>query len=137
MSGNAWILLGAIALTFSAVAIPYGFHLKSKEKSGASIHEIEVQQKGEELSNVTGAEISDPPKDMELGKVDIKQEGKNLKNVTGLKMDFESNSGEVELEDKMQIKQKGTQGESSITINADQPGVKVTFNKKFNDKSDK
>ncbi len=53
-------------------------------------------------------------------------------------MDFNSNSGEVELKDKMQIKQKGPHGESSITINADQPGVEVIFNKKTkNEKSNK
>lgn len=130
MSGNTWIILGGIAAAFAATAIPYGFHLKSKGKSSAKIHEINVKQEGDSLSKVTGAEISNPPSDVELGKVDIQQEGKNLENVTGLKMEFDSNSGEVELKDKMQIKQKGSHGESSITFNTDQPGVKVTFNKK-------
>ncbi len=130
MSGNSWIILGIIAVGFSAFAIPYGFYLKNKGKSPAKIHEIGVKQKGDSLSNVIGADISNPPSDVDLGKVDIQQEGKKLENVTGLKMEFDANSGEVELKDKMQIKQKGPHGESSVTINADQPGVKVTFNKK-------
>ena len=130
MSGNVWITIGIIAGAFSMFAIPYGFHLKSKSKTATKIEDVKVTQKGDNLSNVTGAEISNLATDVELGKVDIQQEGKNLKNVTGLKMEFDSNSGEVELKDKMQIKQKSPHGESSVTINADQPGVKVIFNKK-------
>jgi hypothetical protein len=138
MSGNIWITIGIIAVAFSAFAIPYGFHLKGKNKAVTKIDDLKVEQKGDDLSNVTGAEISNPTTDMELGKVDIQQEGNSLKNVTGLKMKFDSNSGEVELKDKMQIKQKGSGGESSVTINADQPGVKVIFNKKSeNDKNGK
>ena len=94
------------------------------------IEEINVTQKGENLQNVTGAEISNNPKDLELGKVNIKQEGKNLQNVTGMKMKFDQNSGEVELKEKVQIIQKGPHGQSSVTFNTDQPGVQIIFNKK-------
>jgi hypothetical protein len=93
------------------------------------IEEVNVQQKGENLSNVVGVEISHNPNDLELGKVNIHQEGENLKGVTGMKMEFDENSGEVELKDKMQITQRSPDGQSSVTFNADQPGVEITFNK--------
>ena len=94
------------------------------------IEEINVIQKGENLQDVTGVEISNNPNDLELGKVNVQQEGESLKNVTGMKMQFDQNSGEIELKDKMEIIQKGPHGQNSVTFNADQPGVKITFNKK-------
>ena len=137
MSGNVWIIFGGIAAAFAAIAIPYGFHLKAKGKSSAKIHEINIKQEGGSLSNVTGAEISNAPSKLELGKVDVDQEGKNLKHVTGLKLEFDGNSGEVELKGKMRIKQRGPHGESALTVNTDQPDVNVIFNKKpENKKSD-
>ena len=51
---------GCISAAFAAIAIPHGFYLKSKEKSSAKIGEINVEQKGDRLSNVTGAEIGNP-----------------------------------------------------------------------------
>jgi hypothetical protein len=33
MSGNIWIAIGVLAAAFSAFAIPWGYHLKSKERS--------------------------------------------------------------------------------------------------------
>jgi len=133
MSGNSWIVLGVVAAAVAAFAIPCGFYLKSKGKATTKIKDLKVEQKGDNLSNVTGAEFSNPATDVELGRVDVNQEGKNLKNVTGVKMEFGNNSGEVELKDKMQIKQKGPHGQSSVTFNADQPEVKIIFNKKSED----
>ncbi len=97
------------------------------------IEDIDIEQKGETLSNVTGVDMSNNPRDTEMGKVKIHQEGKSLRNVTGMKMEFDANSGEVELKDKIEIKQKGPHGQSSVTFNADQPEVKITFNKKSED----
>lgn len=37
MTGNAWIITGIIAAAIAAFAIPYGFHLKSKQQSQASV----------------------------------------------------------------------------------------------------
>lgn len=37
MTGNAWIIIGAVCAAIAVVAIPYGFHLKSKESSQSSV----------------------------------------------------------------------------------------------------
>lgn len=131
---NPWVVgigvtvIGGILLLIIANV----FKEKSIEKKTPKqkIEEINVTQEGENLQNVTGAEISNNPNDLELGKVNIKQEGKNLQNVTGVKMKFDQNSGEVELKEKAQVIQKGPHGQSSVTLNADQPGVQIIFNKK-------
>jgi hypothetical protein len=47
MTGNTWITLGAIALTFSAVAIPYGFYLKSNQQA-----QIKQETAGERSPNI-------------------------------------------------------------------------------------
>ncbi len=65
-----------------------------------------------------------------IEEINVTQEGENLQNVTGMKMKFDQNSGEVELKKKVQIIQKGPHSQSSVTFNADQPGVKIIFNKK-------
>lgn len=133
MSGNSWIVLGIIATAFAAWALPYGFHLKSKSKTTTRIEDIKVEQKGNTLLNVVGADISNFAIDVEMGKVNVNQEGKNLENVTGVKVNLDSNSSESKLKDKMEIKQN----KISMTINADQPGVDIRFNKKTNDDGNK
>jgi hypothetical protein len=107
--------------------------MKKDEQAKQKIEDIDIEQKGETLSDVTGIEMSNNPHDTELGKVKVHQEGKDLRNVTGMKMEFDGNSGEVELKDKVEIKQQGPHGQSSVTFNADQPGVKIIFNKKSED----
>jgi hypothetical protein len=47
MTGNTWIALGVIALAFSAIAIPYGFHLKSNQQP-----QIKQETAGERSPNV-------------------------------------------------------------------------------------
>jgi len=47
MTGNAWIILGVFALGFSAVAIPYGFHLKSNQQT-----QIKQETTGEQSPNI-------------------------------------------------------------------------------------
>ena len=37
MTGNAWIITGIIAAAIAAFAIPYGFHLKSKQQSQSGV----------------------------------------------------------------------------------------------------
>lgn len=37
MAGNAWIITGIIAAAIAAFAIPYGFHLKSKQQSQSGV----------------------------------------------------------------------------------------------------
>ena len=94
-----------------------------------TIHEIDIEQAGNTLTNVTGAEISNPPSDIVLGKVRIQQRGRDMKNVTGMKMEFNSDSREVNLVDKFTISQEHPGGRSSIQINADDPNAEVMFNK--------
>lgn len=38
MTGNTWIVIGVIAAAIATFAIPYGFHLKSKNQPSASTH---------------------------------------------------------------------------------------------------
>jgi len=102
---------------------------KEEGKAKHKIEDINVEQKGDNLSDVTGVEMSNNPNDTELGKVKVHQEGKNLKNVTGMKMKFDGHSGEVELKDKVEIKQQSPHGQTSVIFNADQPGVKIFINK--------
>lgn len=54
MSGSTWILIGCLSAAFSAFAIPYGFHLKSKENppahakdSSTSINSVNIYNSGE------------------------------------------------------------------------------------------
>ena len=132
---NPWVVgigvtvIGGILL-YIIIATVFKEKPMEKKTPKQKIEEINVTQEGENLQNVTGAEISNNPNDLELGKVNIKQEGKNLQNVTGMKMKFDQNSGEVELKEKAQIIQKGPHSQSSVTFNADQPGVQIIFNKK-------
>ena len=100
------------------------------KRSKKKIDEIQVEQKGELLKKVDGVNISNEPSDIDIGKVDVKQEGKILNDVTGMKMQFDENSGEIRARGKWDIQQNTPGGHSRVTINADQPGVEVIFNKK-------
>ena len=41
MSGNTWIIMGAICAAIAAVAIPYGFHLKKNDDHGNNVTKVE------------------------------------------------------------------------------------------------
>ena len=133
------VLIGIIVLWLWRLITTYVWKeepIKKDEQAKQKIEDVDIEQKGETLSNVTGIDMSNNPHDTEMGKAKIHQEGKNLRNVTGMKIEFDANSGEVELKDKVEIKQQGTHGQSSVTFNADQPGVKIAFNKKSEDSNE-
>jgi len=63
MSGNSWIMIGIIAAAIAAFAIPYGFNLKSKAQSNASMQIAGDYVAGSKVSaggdhvNVAGRDI--------------------------------------------------------------------------------
>ncbi|MCK5097853.1 MAG: hypothetical protein KAR45_07095 [Desulfobacteraceae bacterium] len=58
MNGVAWIILGVLALAFSAFAIPYGFHLKAHEKNTPPQKEVSPTKNLFKSSSIGGDLVS-------------------------------------------------------------------------------
>ena len=131
----ATVVAGLIISVIWKIIVTYFWKDKPEPEPPAklTIEEIDIHQKGKELTNVTGADLSPGSNDMELGKVHIEQEADSMRNVTGAKIQGDSNSGTIELKDKMSIEQKTPQGKMSVQFNADNPNVKIKFLDKSND----
>ena len=81
MSGNIWISIGVVCLAISAFAIPYGFHLKSKEDADKNLY-----------SNIRKA-VHD-----EIADVNHFPEIERLKNISNKLVTFKSYGTEIILE---------------------------------------
>lgn len=123
------VLAGLIVALIVGLVRMYFFKDKTPVSPTAKtrIENIDVRQEGKRLTDTTGVDLSPCSNDMEVGKVQIEQKADFMRNVTGVKIHGVTNSGTMELKDKMTARRKTPKGEDKVEFNTDIPGNEVKF----------